>query len=145
MPAWFWAGLTTVAFGVLYQVSGWTLALDGIIGGGAWAVTHWMAMDPTQSLMGNFMGALLVGLAAELAARWRRQPVLLFVVPGIITFVPGYAAYQSMVAFVQGHFNAGLQTGIHAVLAAAALSIGLAAATAVMRPLLRARRTAAKL
>lgn len=63
----------------------------------------------------------------------------MYIVPAIIAFVPGYQVYLSMVAFVKGQFTNGLQAGLTAVMAAGALSIGLALATAIFRPLLRKR------
>jgi uncharacterized membrane protein YjjB (DUF3815 family) len=79
----------------------------------------------------------VVGALAEVAALWKKQPVTIFVVPAIISFVPGYLVYESMVGFLKNNFNGGIRYGLTAVFSAAALSLGLALATAMLRPLLR--------
>lgn len=135
------SGVTAVAFGLLYQVSGWTLGLAGIIGSASWALSALIQRIPGSGLLGDFVGALVVGGLAEVAASLRQQPVLVFVVPAIIVFVPGNLVYQSMMAFLKGYFLTGLRSGLSAVLAAGAISVGLALATAVIRPLLRRRPT----
>ena len=133
------SGLTAVAFGLLYQVSGSTLVISGVIGTVAWALASLLSAIPSSGLLGDFVGALVVGSLAEVAARLKHEPALVFVVPSIIVFVPGDLVYKSMVAFLQNHFQPGTQYGLSALMAAGALSIGLALATAVLRPLLRGR------
>jgi uncharacterized membrane protein YjjB (DUF3815 family) len=69
-----------------------------------------------------------------------KQPALVFQVPAIIPFVPGYLVYESMLSFLRNHFLNGLEQGFRALLLAAALSLGLALATAGMRAALRRDR-----
>ncbi|MCY0898724.1 MAG: threonine/serine exporter family protein [Firmicutes bacterium] len=133
------SGITAIAFGLLYQVSGWTLVLAGLIGMIAWWVQAPLAHLSGATLLGDFVGAFLVGALAEVAAKVRQEPAIMFVVPAIIVFVPGELAYKSMVAFLQNRFMAGLEAGLTAALAAGAIAIGLALATALVRPLLRSR------
>jgi uncharacterized membrane protein YjjB (DUF3815 family) len=131
------SGLTAVAFGLLYQVSGSTLVVAGVIGTVSWGLSSLLSSIPGSGLLGDFVGALVVGAMAEIAASVRHQPALVFVVPAIIVFVPGDQVYESMVAFLKSHFLSGMQYGMGALMAAGALSVGLALATAVMRPMLR--------
>lgn len=133
------SGVTAVAFGLLYQVSGSTLLISGAIGTISWALAGLITHFPNAGLLGDFVGAIMVGGMAEVAARLKHEPALVFVVPSIIVFVPGDLVYQSMVAFLKNHFLPGMQSGFTALMAAGALSIGLALATAVLRPLLRGR------
>ncbi len=131
------SGVTAVAFGLLYQVSGWTLVIGGLIGSSSWGLALLLSRIPGSGFLGDFVGALVVGGLSEIAAYFRQQPALVFVVPAIIAFVPGDLVYQSMVSFLKDHFLQGLQSGLSALLAAGAISIGLALATAVIRPLIR--------
>lgn len=136
------AALTTIGFGFLYQVRTSLLWIAGAISALAWLASLSVDLLPGAGLLGNFIGAFVVGGLAELAAVWKRKPVTIFVVPAIISYVPGYLVYQSMVAFLKNHFNEGVHFGLTAVFSAAALSLGLALATALLRPLLRPRRMA---
>lgn len=131
------SGLTAVAFGLLYQVSGGTLVLSGLIGAIAWALSVLVSHIPGSGFLGDFVGSLMVGGLAEIAAKMRHRPAIIFVVPAIIVFVPGDLVYESMVAFLKDHFLQGVQSGLSALLAAGAISVGLALATALIRPLIR--------
>lgn len=133
------SGVTAVAFGLLYQVTGWTLFVGGVIGTLSWAFATVLGHIPGAGFLGDFVGAIIIGGLAEVAAYVRHEPVLVFVVPAIIAFVPGDLVYQSMVAFLKSQFLSGLQSGLSALLAAGAISVGLALATAVVRPLIRRR------
>lgn len=132
-----WVWMVTIAFGFLYQVSLSTLLVSGAIGTAAWVLAFMIGPGSVHTLIGDFVGAFFVGALAEFVARFRRQPISLFVVPAIIIFVPGYMAYQTILAFIQNQYVTGLQNGLHALLAASSLSIGLAAASAFVRPLAR--------
>lgn len=134
------AALAAVLFGVIYQCAVRTLLTAGAIAGIAWVASLSVGALPHTNVLPDLLGGLMAGALAELAAVWQREPVSLFVVPAIIPFVPGYTAYQSMLAFIEGHFVSGLETGMTAVLIAGALAVGLALATAVMRPALRGVR-----
>lgn len=134
------AFLAAWGFAVLYQVPWVNTWVAGLVGAMAWWVAATLGGDGGQGLGSDFVGALTVGVLAELAARWRRTPATLFMVPGIIAFVPGLKAYQAMLAILRGAYLKGLQMGMDAMLAAAALGLGLAVATAVVRPLLRSGR-----
>ncbi len=131
------AGLTTVAFGYLYQLAGINLWIAGVIGAIAWMGATLVGTFTGAGLLPDFVGSLIVGVLAELAAVKKRQPVTLFMVPAIISFVPGYLVYQAMVAFLKGHSTTGIRIGFTALFAAGALSLGLALATAIFRPMLR--------
>ncbi|HBQ94549.1 MAG TPA: hypothetical protein DD856_05420, partial [Sulfobacillus sp.] len=108
------AALTTIAFGLLYQVRTSILWIAGGIGALAWMASFTVNLMPGAGLLGDFVGAFVVGALAEVAALWKKQPVTIFVVPAIISYVPGYLVYESMVAFLKSHFNQGLFFGIKA-------------------------------
>lgn len=133
------SALAAVAFGFLYQVSVSSLLIAGVIGGFAWLLATGVGTLGNAGLLSDVVGALVVGGLAEVAASWRREPVSVFAVPAIIVFVPGYLVYKSMVAFLKNQFILGMQSGLTALLAAGALSVGLALAAAVIRPLVRRR------
>jgi uncharacterized membrane protein YjjB (DUF3815 family) len=132
--------LSAACFAVVYQCGWGTAAWAGVLAGAGWTVS--LAAGRTAFLP-DLVGAAVVGLGGEVLAVWRRQPVTLLVVPAIIPFVPGFTAYQSMVAFIDHRFQSGLEALVSALVTAAAIALGLAASSAVARPLIRAgaRRT----
>ena len=135
------AALTTFAFGLMYQVRWRMVAVSAIIAAVAWTAYQGLAGSfGGSSGWAEFIGALTVGVLSEVGAYVWKQPALVFQVPSIIPFVPGYLVYESMLSFMRNDFLAGLEQGFHAVLLAAALSLGLALATAVMRAVFKRDR-----
>lgn len=140
------AGLTTFAFGIMYQVSWRMVAVSAVIGGMAWAVYEIVAghFGGTDG-WAEFAGAFMVGALAQVAASRWKQPAIVFQVPAMIPFVPGYLMYESMLAFMRNQFQAGLRQALQALLLAAALSVGLAVASAAVRPLLNKEQQSRRL
>ena len=48
-----------------------------------------------------FLAAIAVAVCSEVLARRRQQPVLVFLIPGVIPLVPGGKAYLTMLSFLQ--------------------------------------------
>lgn len=133
------AAASALLFGIVYQCPWRAVLLAGVLAAVGWGVYAELGQVPHLTVLPDFAGALTVGALAEMAAVWRRQPVALFVVPAIIPFVPGYTAYQSMLTLIRGHFVAGLSLALSALVIAGSLAVGLALATAVVRPLVHRR------
>lgn len=145
MSAVLLAAGSALLFGVVYQCPWRAVLLAGLLAALGWGVYAALAKVAHLMVLPDFAGALAVGALAEVAAVWRRQPVSLFVVPAIIPFVPGYTAYQSMLTLIRGHFVSGLGLALSAVVIAGSLAVGLALATALVRPMLHRRRLRAPL
>jgi uncharacterized membrane protein YjjB (DUF3815 family) len=132
--------ISAACFAVVYQCTWTTAVWAGGLAAAGWAAASALASLPHVAVLPDLVGAAVVGAGGEILAVWRRQPVTLLVVPAIIPFVPGLEAYQSMVAFINHHFQAGLEALSAALLTAAAIAVGLAAASFLVRPLIRRRR-----
>jgi uncharacterized membrane protein YjjB (DUF3815 family) len=131
------AAVSAFCFGILYQESRATALAAAALAGAGWAASALLSAVPHLAVLPVFLGSLVVGGGAEMLAVIRREPVTLLVVPAIIPFVPGYEAYQSMVAFIQNEFVIGLERGLGALLTASAIAVGLAVSSSLMRPLMR--------
>jgi len=134
------AAASALLFGVVYQCQWRAVLLAGVVAALGWGADQALASVPHLTVLPTFAGALVVGALAEVAAVWRRQPVSLFVVPAIIPFVPGYEAYQSLLTLIRGQFVTGLSLGLSALVVAGSLAVGLALATALVRPLVHSGR-----
>jgi uncharacterized membrane protein YjjB (DUF3815 family) len=84
-------------------------------------------------LAGPFLGALLLGLAANLYARWRRQAVEVWLTPGLALLVPGSVGVKSLGAMLTQNTNVGIDEGFKMFLIATALAAGLLFSNAIVR------------
>lgn len=75
--------------------------------------------------LGAFFGALLVGLAGNAAARWRRIPASVVQLPGLLLLVPGSIGLRSINALVAHDTVAGIQTAFTVGMVAISLVTGL--------------------
>lgn len=124
---------SALAFGIFFQVRGrdfgWvlfasTLAFTGSRMGG-------IAFGPES---GGFMGALLLGLAANGFARLTGRPASLLLVPGTILLVPGTIGLKSMTALVGQDVLGGVQAGFGALMIATSIVAGLLISDFVLPP-----------
>lgn len=60
-------------------------------------MVYWLlTLASAGRLLSNVAGAFAVGLVAVLFAKWKKCPVTLFSVPGLVPLVPGAPAYMAV-------------------------------------------------
>lgn len=90
------AVLVSLAFGVIYRVKYRHLPIVALGGGIAWLL-YCLSFVPFENIFfSNFCGALFAGAYSEAAARLRRAPVVLFLLPCLIPLVPGSSLYYTL-------------------------------------------------
>lgn len=75
--------------------------------------------------LGVSVGAFLVGLTANLYARFRSRPAALVTVPGMMVLVPGGLGFKSLEALLGRDVLSGVEIAVSVVLIAASLVGGL--------------------
>src|SRR5699024_6203837 len=68
---------------------------------------------------------LELGIVCDLRARLWKESATMFMVPGIIPFVPGGLAYEATSLLVQFEYNQSLNTMLEVILIAGAVAVGL--------------------
>lgn len=117
--------LATIAFAIIINVPRRNLNLAGWAGMIGW-LTYWglmVAVHPGR-MVANLVGAFAIGLAGMVFARWRKAPVILFTIPGLVPLVPGATAYQAVRALVLGQLGAAGGYLVRVILVAGAIAVG---------------------
>ena len=83
---------------------------------------------------GAFMGALGVGLVANLFARVCARPSALVEVPGIMVLVPGSVGLRSLTALLSRDVVTGIEVGVAMMMTAVALVVGVLLAKVLVPP-----------
>jgi len=136
LPAW--AGalailLSPIAFLVLFQARWrelpWILAagIGGVLG--ARTGTRFLGFE-----LGPCVGALVVGLIANVYARLRDRPASVPLTPGILMLVPGSIGYRALDLFLARDVLAGMETAFQVAIVATALVGGLLVANVLLPP-----------
>jgi uncharacterized membrane protein YjjP (DUF1212 family) len=137
-PMWAWTELValpiaTAGFAILFETRRQDLCwfmgsgMLGYIGGRLGA--GWLGAE-----LGAFVGALVVGAASNMFARWLDRPATILLVPGIILLVPGSIGFRSMTAMIEHDVIGGVGGAFTMILVAAALVAGLLFANVLVSP-----------
>lgn len=85
--------------------------------------------------LGAFLGAMAVGIYANLFARWKNAPAVLVTLQGIVVLVPGSKVYVGLDSVINGQqFVAIDQVGVQSFLLFMSLVAGLVFAGAIVEP-----------
>ena len=121
----FTAFLGSLGFALLFGVRRRHLLFAALGGMLAWGV--YLAMDRWLAM--NFLSCLTASVFAvgyaELMARLRKLPAILFTVPAIIPLVPGSTLYYAMSEAVQGDLTQARAFGSETLVAALAIAGGI--------------------
>lgn len=132
MP-WISAAFAPFAFGVLMQARVRELGVIYVT-----SVLGFTAAVVGNSVLGQdlgpFLGALVVGLCANLYARIANRPALVPLTPGILMLVPGSLGFRSLTSFLDADSLAGMSWAFQTGMVAGALVGGLLAANILLPP-----------
>ena len=85
--------------------------------------------------LGAFLGAMVVGIYANLFARWKNAPAALVTLQGIVVLVPGSKVYVGLDSVVSGQqFLPIDQVGVQSFLLFMSLIAGLVFSSAIVEP-----------
>lgn len=132
LPSWvFLVGAATVGLAAVVvqrapRSEAPTLVLSALL---AAAVSRSVARNLGPAL-GAFVGAVVIGLVAHLNARFRKRPVWLVTIPGVLVLVPGSVGYRSLLNLVDRDVPTSIETGFQMILTAAGIVFGLLLADA---------------
>ena len=125
--------VTWVAYTILLRAArdqvAWILLAVTIGYGGARLGSVWLTPE-----LGAFVGALLVTIAGNLFARWRRRPSAVVRTPGLLLLVPGSLGFRGLTNAVAGDFTQSVQFLFGMLLVGGALVAGLLMAGVLFPP-----------
>lgn len=130
--------VSAVAFAHIYHVPEKQLLRSGTVGGLGWVV-FLLTKGPWGEIGAMFLAAITVAICSELLARNFKQPVVIFLIPGVIPLVPGGKAYLTMLSFLQNDYVEGLTLFVQTVFLAGAVAAGIIVASSVFRIFSRAK------
>lgn len=116
----------TVAFGKLFNCPRSCLykaGLVGMVGFGVYIIL--LSGFGLSSMLSNFAGTVALSICSEIFARWYKQPVPIFSIPGVIPLVPGLPLYRAMNYTMLDSYSMGMHTFVSAALDAMAIAMGI--------------------
>lgn len=133
MRDFFIALLACISFGIVFEVPKKYLFLSGIGGAIAW-ISYLITIKFTNSpIIACFVGSISVGLFGELSAIRKKAPAPIFIIPGIITLVPGANMYYAMLYLIKNQVGKASEAGSQAFFLAGSIACGLIVVTSVFK------------
>lgn len=113
-------------FAVLFDAPKRLFFFAGVAGAIGWTVSRILLdLFSMHEIYATMFGTLVLGIVCHLMARLLKEPATMFMVPGIIPFVPGGLAYEATSLLVQFEYNQSLNTMLEVILIAGAVAVGL--------------------
>ncbi|RIL71391.1 threonine/serine exporter family protein [Staphylococcus devriesei] len=78
-----------------------------------------------HTIYSSFLGSLALGLISHYMARRKKEPAIIFMVPGIIPLVPGGLAFDATKNLVLLEFGQAINTMLEVTLIAGGIALGL--------------------
>jgi len=136
LPEWtLWVALLVapVGFTVILRARprdlGW-LAMGSALGFGGARIGS-IVLGPE---LGALLGAVSLGVGANLFARYRHRPAAVMLLPGLILLVPGSIGFTSLSRFIAHDVMSGVGAAFSVALVATAIATGLLVANALVPP-----------
>ena len=118
--------LSTMAFGVLFNVPRKSLLSGGLVGMLGWMIYITLSEKMSMNLVSaTLLSAFSVATLSQFLARLHKMPVTVFSISGIIPLVPGGMAYDTIRRFMENDYAEGLRLGSITLLLAGAIAFGL--------------------
>ncbi len=90
----------------------------------------WIVYLLTQQITGSviistFTGTLMIALLGDFFTTQDRKPLTVFIVPGIVPFVPGFGIYNTMLAIVEQDYPTAVHHGTTTFFVGLAIALAL--------------------
>lgn len=117
------AGVNSAAFCLLFGVPASEIVWAGFGGLLGYGITLLLPVNSTFLLM--MAAGAGITLYAEGMARYRKAPVFLYLVPGLLPIVPGGVLFRALFGLLQRHWQSATEYGYSAFLQTGALMLGI--------------------
>lgn len=137
-------------FAGLFATIGYALVFDqplrhliptGLAGAAGWLLYLYAVSMGNGEAFSCFLSAFLVTILSQIFARTFKDPVMVFCIPGIMPIVPGAGMYNTMRAFIARDMPRAAAVGYSTISMAAAIALGLLAASSLVHILSAIHRT----
>lgn len=130
----------SLAYSAIYHVPVRCMLACGALGCAAWFAYQLTVSSYGSSVTACFLAACIVGIGSDILARILKEPTTIFIIPGIMPFVPGSKVYYTMVDLIGRDLEASASVGTQAIFMAGAIALGLLVSGSVIRILVTIKR-----
>lgn len=120
----FAAFAATLAFCILFNVPSRQYAFCGANGAVSWVIYYFFE-KPLNAFVATFLATVAIVLISRILAIYRKTPVTILLIPGMIPLVPGAAIYHTAYYCFTGNISLFAEYGFMTVKIAFAIVLGI--------------------
>ncbi|EKU46037.1 threonine/serine exporter family protein [Staphylococcus massiliensis] len=118
--------LSSFFFAVIFDAPKRLFVSAGIVGSCGWMVFEVLNYHYSMNaIYASMFGSLILGIVSHLMARFHKEPVIIFMVPGIIPLVPGGVAFDATKNLIILNYGKAMNLMFEVTLVAGAIAVGL--------------------
>jgi len=117
-----YAYISTIGFAVLFNAPKSSFIKSGFAGGLGWVIYIFSNNLSGSIIVSTFVASLVIAMIGEFFAIIDKNPITVYIIPGIIPLVPGFALYNTMRSIVEQKFDLAANHGTEALLISIAIS-----------------------
>lgn len=129
------AGISTIAFAWYYNAPKKTFIGSFLAGAIGWFLFKGFQINFESRIIPAIIAGIAIGIIGEIFSKIAKEPVTVFIIPGILPLVPGAGMYRTMYNLVKENYAASLSYGRESLLIAGSISFGLLIATVFSKSL----------
>lgn len=133
MSAYFYAFMSSLGFGILFNVRGKDLFFASLGGGIGWFFYTQVLSLTSSEIIALFIGTISLSIHSEICARIFKNPVTLYLICALIPLVPGSGMYYTIFEAVKGDYNASLTKGIQTLFNAGSIAVAVMFVSTISR------------
>jgi uncharacterized membrane protein YjjP (DUF1212 family) len=123
----------TVGFCILFNAPWKLIPIASMIGSvGMFTLVTCVSSDYSV-IAASFIGSCIVAILAEFASRAGKDATTVFILPGIIPFVPGVTIYRTMGDILSSDFAAAASNGTETLITAGSIAVALILVATITR------------
>ncbi len=120
-----WVFLGTVSFGIIFNIRGKNLMFASLGGLLSWIVCQTAKGYEVEEVQSYFLAAVVIAFYSEFMAIYRKAPVTVFIVLGMIPLVPGGSIFYTMHELIMGNYTQFVQIGVTTFSIAGVIALGI--------------------
>jgi len=126
---------TTFGLGILFNAPKKLLIPVALIGSAGMFILDYMTQE-YSNIGAAFFGTCAMAILAEFVSRAGKDATTIFIIPGIVPFVPGILLYETMSSMLVGDYADAVSAGAQALISAGCIALALALVATVARLIL---------
>ncbi|AKL95192.1 hypothetical protein CACET_c17440 [Clostridium aceticum] len=116
------AYICTIGFAILFNVPKSSLVKSGFAGAFGWTIFLLINNKFESVVVSTFIASFVIALIGEFFAIVGKQPITVYIIPGIVPLVPGFGLYYTMLSILEEDYELAISHGSESLLIAMAIA-----------------------